>query len=110
MATVPKKFTEWPKKGNYVLLSSSGVSGPLVLSPEILIGPSALGFRFGEKLCPGHASLYVSLYVNCVLTKSLKHATTTFVFLRRYASSATIVIQSLLIWVLRTGISTGQTK
>ena len=92
MATVPKKFIKWPKKGNNVLLSSSGVSGPLVLSPEFLIGPSALGFRFGEKLCPGHASLYVSLYVNCVLTKSLKHATTTFVFLRRYASFATIVL------------------
>ena len=88
MATVPKEYIEWPKKGIYVLLSSSGVSGPLVLSPEILIGPSALGFRFGEKLCPGHASLYE----NCVLTKSLKHATTTFVFLRRYASSATIVL------------------
>ena len=92
MATVPKEYIEWPKKGIYVLLSSSGVSGPLVLSPEILIGPSALGFRFGEKLCPGHTSLYVSLYVNCVFTKSLKHATTTFVFLRRYASSATIVL------------------
>ena len=60
MATVPKKFIEWPKKGNYVLLSSSGVSGPLVLSPEILIVPSALGLRFGEKLGPGHASLYVN--------------------------------------------------
>ena len=92
MTTGLKNFTEWTKRGNYVLLSSSGVSGPLVLSPEILIGPSPMGFRFGEKLCPGHASSYVNSYENCVLTKSLKHATTTFVFLRRYASSAAIVL------------------
>ena len=53
MATVPKEYIEWPKKGIYVLLSSSGVSGPLVLSPKILSGPFAFGFRVWGETMPG---------------------------------------------------------